>query len=410
MSQDAAVCQLNENARRLLKDFHRLHLSVRGSDYSISFDKDVELVLGLDFPSFKQGAERLVERGLAQRVGHDSYRLTADGVRTAEDERRLDAHLPLRDPETLRQELDVQAEVWRQNGLARNLLALLHEWSLKAAGRPFFVTPNPETFGRTGLNDETYMQAASRLIAKHLATWAGPPRYVTITDAGIRVAEDEGALRSELPVGPVSAGISGSARSERKIIPMPDKKKVFVIHGRCEPARHEMGVFLRSLGLEPVWFRDVRKNMGGTAHVIKVVERGMAEAHGVLALVTPDEFSVLRPSMRKPGESGEIVERWQARPNVLFEAGMAYMRDPDRVAFVLFGEVKLFTDTSGMCLFWPNNDHGPDSYRAQLRDLLGGGMQCAINDKHDWMTSGDFNTVISGLSGVSPLDPFRAAS
>jgi hypothetical protein len=316
MSQDAAVCQLNENARRLLKDFHRLHLSVRGSDYSISFDKDVELVLGLDFPSFKQGAERLVERGLAQRVGHDSYRLTADGVRTAEDERRLDAHLPLRDPETLRQELDVQAEVWRQNGLARNLLALLHEWSLKAAGRPFFVTPNPEKFGRTGLNDETYMQAASRLIAKHLATWAGPPRYVTITDAGIRVAEDEGALRSELPVGPVSAGISGSARSERKIIPMPDKKKVFVIHGRCEPARHEMGVFLRSLGLEPVWFRDVRKNMGGTAHVIKVVERGMAEAHGVLACcpktgpgMNLGAFAIAAPQ-RRPlarGRPGTIV-------------------------------------------------------------------------------------------------------
>jgi hypothetical protein len=215
-------------------------------------------------------------------------------------------------------------------------------------------------------------------------------------------------FRRDVAAGQVTLLDDGvRALQENVIMPdVPDKKKVFIIHGRCEPAKHEMGVFLRSLGLEPVWFRDVRKNMGGTVQIIRVVEQGMKEAHGVLALVTPDEFSVLRPPMRKPGEGGEAVERWQARPNVLFEAGMAYMRDPDRVAFVLFGEAKLFTDTAGMCVFWPTNDHGPDSHRTQLRDLLGGGMHCDINDGHDWMTSGDFDAVIRGLSGVSPRSPF----
>jgi len=87
---------------------------------------------------------------------------------------------------------------------------------------------------------------------------------------------------------------------------------------------------------------------------------------------------------------------------------MAYMRHPDRVAFVLFGDAKLFSDTAGMCVYWPTNEFGPDSHRTQLRDLLGGGMQCAINASNDWMTSGDFDAVIRGLSGVSPLDPFRS--
>jgi predicted nucleotide-binding protein len=222
---------------------------------------------------------------------------------------------------------------------------------------------------------------------------------LTITPKGIWVGEDPERLARQLPLSEL--------KEDKTMAVVADRKKVFVIHGRNLEARHEMGVFLRSLGLEPVWFRDVRKNMGGTAQIIRVVEQGMKEAHGVLALVTPDEFSVLRPPMRKPGESGEAVERWQARPNVLFEAGMAYMRDPDRVAFVLFGEAKLFTDTAGMCVFWPTNDHGPESHRTQLRDLLGGGMHCDINDGHDWMTSGDFDAVIRGLSGVSPRDPFR---
>jgi hypothetical protein len=186
-----------------------------------------------------------------------------------------------------------------------------------------------------------------------------------------------------------------------------DNRKVFVIHGRNERAVAEMGVFLRSMGLEPVWFRDVRKEMGGTAFIAKIVERGMEKAHGVLSLFTPDEYAALRPGLRKSGESGEAVERWQARPNVQFEAGMAYGRDPDRVAFVLFGNVKLFTDASGIHVFRPTNEHGPDSHRALLRGLLAGGMKCAVNmHLDDWMTAGDFDAVVAGLVGVSPKDPF----
>jgi predicted nucleotide-binding protein len=134
----------------------------------------------------------------------------------------------------------------------------------------------------------------------------------------------------------------------------------------------------------------------------------MDQAQGVLALFTPDEYAVLRPEHRKEKEGGESVERWQARPNVQFEAGMAYGRDPDRVAFVLFGNAKLFSDAAGMHVFWPTNDHGPDSHRALLRGLLAGGMKCAVNLRSDdWMTAGNFDGVTSGLAEVSPLEPFR---
>jgi predicted nucleotide-binding protein len=393
-----AVYALNRTARSLLTYLHGAHFCARGSAFTLPFSEEVQKSAGLDYPSFKQAAQRLDERGLAKRVGQE-VTSTAAGVQAAEDSGELDRLLPLKArEESTRAVLSTNNSIHEANRKARRLLAFLHEWSMK--GGAFRIGPCDETTQATGLEGEDYKRAAERLMRKGLAKQSGTGYRITITTDGVRVAEDEAALDHELPVA------SDSAEKDDKV-PMPDKKKVFVIHGRCAPARHEMGVFLRSLGLEPVWFRDVRKNMGGTVHIIKVVEQGMKEAHGVLALITPDEFSALRPALRKTGESGEIVERWQARPNVLFEAGMAYARDPDRVAFVLFGDAKLFTDASGMCIFWPTNDHGPDSDRAQLRDLLGGGMQCEINTKHDWMTSGDFNTVISGLSGVSPRDPFR---
>lgn len=198
-----------------------------------------------------------------------------------------------------------------------------------------------------------------------------------------------------------------AADDNGRVEPVADNKKVFVIHGRNERAVAETGIFLRSMGLEPVWFRDVRKEMGGTAFIAKVVERGMEQAQGVLALFTPDEHATLRHELRRGEESGEAVARWQARPNVQFEAGMAYGRDPNRVAFVLFGDVKLFTDASGIHVFSPTNEHVPDSHRAMLRGLLAGGMKCAVNlHSDDWMTAGNFDAVVAGLVGVSPKDPF----
>jgi len=189
-----------------------------------------------------------------------------------------------------------------------------------------------------------------------------------------------------------------------------DPRKVFVIYGRNTAAREQMKLFLRALGLTPIWVRDVRDHMGGTAHVIDVVARGMKEAQAVLALVTPDEFASLHHELREAGETGEAVERWQARPNVLFEAGIAFGRDRERVAFVVFGDAKLFSDVAGVHIFQPTNDSGPDSQRAQLRDLFGNGLKCAINASHDWMTAGDFDKVLTAANAMTSASTSRTAA
>lgn len=39
----------------------------------------------------------------------------------------------------------------------------------------------------------------------------------------------------------------------------PDRRRVFVIHGRNEPARKGLFEFLRSIGLDPIeWSQDIR--------------------------------------------------------------------------------------------------------------------------------------------------------
>jgi predicted nucleotide-binding protein len=186
----------------------------------------------------------------------------------------------------------------------------------------------------------------------------------------------------------------------------PSRKKVFIIHGRNITARDQLGIFLRSLGLQPVNFMDLRASMGGTPTVAEIVEKGMSEAQGVIALVTADEYAAVRPDLRYPHDAPNDVARWQARPNVIFEAGMAFGRDRTRVVFVLLGDPQLFTDVAGILVLRPRNDPAGD--RATLRLTLLTGMNCDVEPHStDWMKSGDFETCTAPLPGVSARDPFQ---
>lgn len=183
----------------------------------------------------------------------------------------------------------------------------------------------------------------------------------------------------------------------------PDPRGVFLIHGRNLRARKEMAIFLRACGLEPILFDELRAEMGAAPTIAEVVEQGMHRAQGVVALFTPDEYAALRSEYRDARDAGDALRRWQARPNVIFEAGMAFGRDRRRVVFVLLGEPRLFTDVDGISVLYPTND--PKGDRGILRDTLGKGTRCTVKDSREWMDAGDFEACVDATPPL--VDPFE---
>ncbi|MFF8931263.1 TIR domain-containing protein [Streptomyces longwoodensis] len=126
-----------------------------------------------------------------------------------------------------------------------------------------------------------------------------------------------------------------------------DPRKVFVIHGRNEPARKGLFEFLRAIGLDPIeWSEAIQMTGKGSPYIGEVLDTAFANAQAVVVLQTPDDVTYLHESLTYPGDP-ECSPQMQPRPNVLFEAGMAMGRHEDRTVIVEFGHVKVFSDIHG---------------------------------------------------------------
>ena len=117
---------------------------------------------------------------------------------------------------------------------------------------------------------------------------------------------------------------------------MPDPKKVFVIHGRNDDdARRAMGAFLRSIGLEPIeWSQALETAGGGSPFIGDIVDKAFDSAQAILALLTGDDLA------RIGTRYGVEALTPQPRSNVIFEAGMAFGRVPNRTVLVALGRVR----------------------------------------------------------------------
>lgn len=130
-------------------------------------------------------------------------------------------------------------------------------------------------------------------------------------------------------------------------IQRPNPRRVFVIHGRNEPARKALFDFLRAIRLEPIeWSEAIRMTGKGSPYIGEVLDAAFRAAQAVVVLETPDDVAYLHPSLTYPNDS-ECDPQLQPRPNVLFEAGMAMGRDEERTVIVELGRVKVFSDIHG---------------------------------------------------------------
>ena len=126
-------------------------------------------------------------------------------------------------------------------------------------------------------------------------------------------------------------------------------KAVFVVHGRNEIANTAMFDFLKAIGLEPIeWNTGVQLTGEASPYVGQILDAMFSTANATVALLTPDDVVALSEWLRRPDEPPE--ERTfvgQARPNVLFETGMAMALFRRKTIIVEIGEPKRISDLAG---------------------------------------------------------------
>lgn len=163
---------------------------------------------------------------------------------------------------------------------------------------------------------------------------------------------------------------------------------VFVVHGRNEALRRSMFDFLRAIGLHPIeWTQAVALTGKGSPYIGEVLDAAFEKASAVVVLMTPDEVAYLQPQYGHGDDDPEIQPAPQARPNVLFEAGMALGRDQERTILVEVGDVRPFSDVAGRHVVRLDNTVGTRQALAIRLQTAG----CAVDLRgQDWHTAGDF--------------------
>ena len=165
-------------------------------------------------------------------------------------------------------------------------------------------------------------------------------------------------------------------------------QRIFVVYGRNRAARSAVFAFLRSIGLAPIeWSQAVAATGKASPYVGEVVDTAIASAQAVVVLWTPDEVVSLRPEYAEGPDDPEVRPSAQARPNVMFEAGLALGRAPERVVLVELGRVRHFSDIVGRHTVRLTNSVA-SRHELAIRLQTAG---CAIDlTGTDWHTAGDF--------------------
>ena len=165
-------------------------------------------------------------------------------------------------------------------------------------------------------------------------------------------------------------------------------KRVFVIHGRNVRLRDSMFAFLHALKLEPIeWMQAIAWTRDPSAYVGQILETAFQRAQAAVVLLSGDDEARLRPELQNgPNEDGPL--RLQPRPNVLFEAGIAFGYMPERTILIDFAPATDFSDIAGRHTVRMNNSAESRHMLAERLKLSG----CVVDTSGGyWLTAGDFS-------------------
>ncbi|MEV1113883.1 TIR domain-containing protein [Actinosynnema sp. NPDC049800] len=175
--------------------------------------------------------------------------------------------------------------------------------------------------------------------------------------------------------------------------PEPDRDRtVFVIHGRDKRARRALFDFLRAIGLQPLeWSQVLAEVRQGSPKIGDVLHAVLGKGRAVIVLATPDDVVRLKAEHADDEHDPATRPAGQARPNVIYETGMAMMLVPERTILVELGKVRRFTDLDGHFVVRLTNDPAPRKLLAQRLSDVG----CAVDlSGSDWLEAGDLSGAV----------------
>lgn len=220
-------------------------------------------------------------------------------------------------------------------------------------------------------------------ITEKMAIWLAKS-YIALSrwEDARRVAEKFGLedLRKE-----------SQGRRHMGVQPTSDKlKRVWIIHGRNGKLAKSISDFLLSIGLEPIEWSEARyMTKKPNPSISEIVQTGFDYAQAFVVLLTGDDEAKLRDGYIKPDDpewEGRLTP--QARPNVLFEAGMAFGLDENKVIFVRRGRLRPFSDIGGKHLI--ELDNTTESRKMFANSLKNAGCDVAdLMKKDNWIRAGD---------------------
>jgi predicted nucleotide-binding protein len=169
-----------------------------------------------------------------------------------------------------------------------------------------------------------------------------------------------------------------------------DEKTVFVIHGRDAKPLKALTELLSSVSLHPLEWAEVKLATGeASPYIGTILDKGFALAQAAIVLFTPDDEAILKEQFWSRAEPEyEKHLKGQARPNVLYEAGMAMALFPKRTVLVEMGELRPFSDIEGRHTI--RMDNSPSRRQELLSALKAAGCIFTTDGKTRWLNAGDF--------------------
>lgn len=186
--------------------------------------------------------------------------------------------------------------------------------------------------------------------------------------------------------------ISRRAAPARKPVVTITNNSIFVVHGRDAQLNADMFAFLRAIGLNPLeWSQAIKAAKGANPHVDDVISRAMDGVQGVLVMFSPDEEAKLKSKFAGSNDKKKGLHKLdgQARPNVIFEAGLALGAHSKKTLLVQVGDTRDISDIAGKHLIHLSND---PAARKELVQRLQSKLKFKVDTTGtDWLKIGNFD-------------------